>query len=102
MATELKHYAAGPSGPDAIRRANVSIDSAAVPAADVLETTVAFPGAKLGQVVSASPASSLAALHLGFGGARVTADDTIGITLVNPTAAPINPPAITWAVSILM
>ena len=102
MVANLKHYSNGPSGPDSSQRGEVAIDHGNIVAASVLEATVAWPGAKVGDLVNASPKSTnIAALGIAYGGARVTAADTIGITLVNPTAGAVNPAEITWVVQLV-
>lgn len=100
MVANLKHYAAGPSGPDAITKGRVSIDSASVPTQRKVETTFTFPGCKVGDVAWASP---LAALDTGvmYGGARVVDTDIVGITIGNLTTAAVDPVAVSFDVAIL-
>lgn len=98
--TTLKHYAASPSGPDAITKGRVSVDSASVPTQRTVETTFTFPGCKVGDVAWANP---LAALSTGiaYAGARVVDTDIVGITLSNVTTAAVDPAAVSFDVAIL-
>lgn len=68
-----------------------SITPAEVATITTAEQTFTLPGVKVGDVVSVSPPGHEAGVVASA--ARVTADSTIGITFVNPTAAGVTPTA---------
>jgi predicted metalloprotease with PDZ domain len=72
----------------AVNITSVTFDPAIVATITTAEQTVTVPGVKLGDVVFVSKPTLTAGL--GIAGARVSADDTVAITFVNPTAAGVN------------
>lgn len=101
MVDLLKHYAAGPSGPDAMTRGRVELDSAAIGSALALETTFTYPDVQVGDPAFASLVSTSLTSGLAYAGARVVANNIVGISLANLTSASINPAALSWDVAVL-
>lgn len=90
MTDTFKYTRAGETGPvSALLKTTVAVDPASIGAQTTAETTVTVTGAVVGDVVDASP---LAALPTGllFGGARVSATDTIALLFGNVTTAAID------------
>ncbi len=99
MVAFLKHYAAGPSGPDAMSRARVALDHGSVGVGICLEATFTYPDVQVGDAAFASLAStSTLTAGLAYAGARVVAANVIGISLANITTAAIDPAAMSWDV----
>jgi len=100
---QLKHYASGSSGPDAMIKGRVSLDAGSVASQRVLEVTFTFPEVLLAQScgVSASPTAALTA-GIGYGGARCVADGILGITYLNITTAAVDPAAVSWDVVVVL
>jgi len=69
----------------------VSITPAAVATITTAEQTFTVPGVKTGQSVVVTPPGHQAGVVAAA--ARVTADNTVGITFVNPTAGNVTPTA---------
>ena len=102
MVVNLKHYAAGPSGPDAMSRGRVELDHGAIGTQLVLEATFTYPDVQTGDVAWASLASgSTLTAGLAYAGARVVAANVVGISLANVTTASVNPAAMSWDVAVL-
>ncbi len=101
MVALLKHYAAGPSGPDAMTRARVELDHGSVATQITLEATFTYPDVQVGDPCFASLVSASLTDGLAYAGARVVAADVIGISLANVTTAAINPAALSWDVAVL-
>lgn len=102
MVVLFKHYGAPSSGPDAMRKGRIELDHGASIAANaVAEATFTFPGAKVGDVVWASPLSTLSP-GTAYAGARPVAAGIVAIALANITSATINPAAISWDVACLV
>jgi len=86
------------TGSDGFARTEEAIDHGAVGAAGILEATGALDVACLaGDPVWVSPRAALPA-GIGIVGARISAANTLAVTLMNATAAPIDPAAITYDV----
>lgn len=80
----------GNNGPIAQLFQSSTVDSASVTNGQNLETSVAFPGALVGDTVVASPRTALInGIALNY--LRVSAADTVQLCLLNYTAAPIDP-----------
>lgn len=69
---------------------SVTINPASVAANTTAEQTFTVTGMEVESVVNVTKPSLTAGL--GIGNARVSAADTLAITFINATAAPINPP----------
>jgi hypothetical protein len=65
------------------------LDPASVAAATAVEQTFNVPGLRVGDMVQVTKPSLSAGLAIG--GARVSARDTLAVTFLNATAAPIDP-----------
>ena len=76
-----------------------SINVAEVAANTTAEQTFTFAGLKVGDVVFVNKPSLEAGL--GMVNARVSAANTLAITFVNATGAPINPAAETYYIAVL-
>lgn len=82
-------------------RFGAMVDSAQIPAASVLETSIDIPGTMPGDVVlplvvaNGPLTAGVAVSH-----ARVSAPDTVALGLANLTGAPIDPPAFSFAFNI--
>lgn len=72
-----------------VRVFTAAFDPASVAAATTAEQAVAVPGARSGDVVVAIKPTLTAGLAVA--GARVTQNNTVGITFANVTAAAIDP-----------
>ena len=101
MVALMKHYASGPSGPDALSRGRVSLDHGDVASQVVLEATFTYPDVQVGDPAFASLASAALTAGLAYAGCRVVADNVMGISLANVTTASINPAALSWDVGVL-
>lgn len=88
-----------PSGPVSEVKTTVAVDSAAVGAATTVWTEVALTDAKAGDQVSVSPRVDFPA-GIVLAGARVPSDGLLRVGLGNLTAAPIDPPSITYDVNL--
>jgi hypothetical protein len=77
----------------------VTFDPASIATITTAEQNMTAVGVKMGDFVFVSKPTVTA----GFGvvNARVSADDTITITAVNPTAGSVNPGSETWAVLVV-
>ena len=85
----------GNNGPIAQLFLSTAVDSAAVTNGQNLETSVAFPGALVGDTVVASPRAALVnGICLNY--LRVSAADTVQLALANYSAAPIDPASNTY------
>jgi hypothetical protein len=73
-----------------------SFDVASVAADTTAEQTFTVPGLKTGDMVMVNKPALDAGL--GVANARVSAADTIAITFVNATAAPVDPSAETYSI----
>lgn len=73
--------------PSARLSGSATYDPPSIAAGDSASTTVTVTGALLGQQAAAAFSLDLAGLYLT---ASVTATDTVTVTFVNPTAAPID------------
>lgn len=72
------------------------IDPASVANIVTVEQTFTLNGLKVGDFVAVSKPTTDAGL--GVAGARVSAANTLAITFVNPTAAPVNAGSETWQI----
>jgi len=97
---QLKHYAAGPSGPDAMIKGRVALDAGSVASQRVLEVTFTFPECDVQDAAWASPVEALTA-GIAYGGARVAAENVIAITYINVTTAAVDPAATSWDVVVV-
>lgn len=77
-----------------------SVDHGSINAGETLEATFTMTGVGTADRVQASPQAALAN-GLAMAGARVTAADTVGVSLCNYSASPINPAAITWLINVI-
>lgn len=77
----------------------VSIDLANTPTITTAETTVTVKGLRVNDFVFANKPSH--STGLGIANCRVSADDTLVITTVNPTAGGINPSAETYTLVVI-
>lgn len=75
-----------------IRAARVLWDPTAVATITTAEQTVTVPGVRAGDIVL-SVNKPTPTVGVGIAGARVSADNTIAVTFVNPTAGSVNPGA---------
>lgn len=101
MVVLLKHYAAGPSGPDAMVRGRLELDHGSIGTQLVLEATATFPDVQVGDPAFASLVSASMPAGLAYAGARVVAANVVGISLANVTTAAINPAALSWDVCVV-
>ncbi len=86
----------GNSGPVAqLYLAAQAVDSANIVAGASVETSISFPGVAVGDILEGQPRSALAA-GIVKNTIRVTAADTIGLTLTNITAGAIDPASNVW------
>jgi hypothetical protein len=76
-----------------------AIDVASVAANTTAEQTFSVPGLDTGDSISVSKPSLSAGL--GVVNARVSAADTLAITFINATAAPIDPASETYKITVL-
>ncbi len=82
----------------AIQR-EVSVDPASIAAATTAATSVASPGAQVGDLVQAQPRAALTA-GIVVAYARVSSADTIALVLGNVTAGAIDLAAGTWDIRV--
>ena len=75
-------------------------DPASVAAATTAEQTVTVPGVRVGDYVIDVTKPSLTA-GVGIVNTRVSAANTLAVTFVNATAAPIDPPSETYQVLVM-
>lgn len=73
------------------------LDHGAIGSGSVLEATASFPGAQVGDVVTASPTSTFTA-GVAFSYARCTTTDVVAIALANLTTGSINPASASYDV----
>lgn len=75
----------------------VSIDHGSIPAGTNVEATATVQGLTTADSILAMVQAALQD-GLSIAGARVTAADTVGVTLHNSTASPIDPAALNWLI----
>lgn len=80
---------AGASGPDAIRKANVTLSATTINSYTSGTITFAFANARTTDVACVNPKAALTA-GLGIAGIRVSAAGVITLTVLNGTAAAAN------------
>lgn len=78
---------------------SLTINPASVAAATSAEQTFTLPGLKLGDTVFVNKPTATAGV--GIVGARVSAADTLALTFMNATAAPVDPVSEVYSVIIL-
>lgn len=78
-----------------IRYFQIAVDPASLTNGHSAETTVTIRGVKLGDMVFAAPPASLED-GLIYNGCRVSAADTVKLSLANVSAAPIDGASRTW------
>ena len=77
------------------RIVSITLDPAALGTATSAEETFTVNGVKVGDLVFINKPSATAGV--GIVGARVSAENTIGITFMNATAATVNPASETYS-----
>ena len=75
-------------------------DPASIAAATTAEQTVTVPGLRVGDYVADITKPTLTA-GVGIVNCRVSAANTLAVTWVNATAAPVDPPAETYSAYVL-
>jgi len=68
---------------------------AAIPAQSCQERTFFMAGVHTTGIVTASPAAEIGT-NLYYGGARVSAPDTVAVRICNPTITPLTPSPVSW------
>lgn len=87
--------------PNWTKKARDVVTWTSISAAGVQAQTIAVPGAKAGvgnRVLAAPESTAFSSL---LWNAYVSADDVVTITMFNPTASPVTPPAVNWDVNVL-
>lgn len=92
-------FRASPSGPAAIEKKSVTIQTGVVPATDRAESTIALAGLKTTDLVVVNPTAALPAA-ISIAGCRVSAADTLAVTWNNPTGDPSADEAVTLSVAV--
>lgn len=82
-----------------VRVVTATVDPASVAASTTAEQTFTVVGARVGDVMLVNKPTLTAGL--GIAGSRVTANDTVGITFVNATAAAIDAASETYTFVLL-
>lgn len=82
-----------------VMKGTVSVDPASLLAATTNDTSVTITGAALGDVIVMNPPDALES-GLVFGGARVTAANTVKVRVGNVTAGAIDAAAASWTYAI--
>lgn len=77
-----------------------TVDHGSIGAGNTLEATFTMTGVEVADRVQATPQTALQN-GLAMAGARVTAADTVGVSLCNHSAAPIDPAPITWLINVI-